>query len=418
MTEVFRENCLARFTSALRCFPRVITATASWYSISILIRGSLIFLEDLLSSVLFILGLYHWSIVHSGLFSTQRNTPSRSVSLRNRREHDVTQWLVLLDFTTWRTIEIADHVVHNPSSSEYFNRLEVHPQVIKQIFNAVGVSKSCIPSHASNARPSRRSKSLSALLSGVTRLLDTRRPLQRLESLPPSFTTLSWITTGDIDGRVPLVRPRRMSFPVSDIRFWFVLDVDDTRLLIALRELFVQMILLRFISSCIYNHKQSHWIRSSFIRNYVRLVRDNIFILDYIVYDELRHVVSPWLMDRTFCNLHTNVMTISAPTWETCQLSRSISISLDSTDTIPGVVVCGSVDSIASCSKFISKLDIIYISIKKFNSTLFLFLKNVPSVSRNIMIWSLSVIRLNDVTMWLISKDQSSWSWSGIRILR
>ena len=70
----------------------------------------------MLSLVLFILGLYHLIIVNSGLLPTKGNTPSRSVSLRNRREHGV----------TWLTIEIVDHVVHNPSSSEYFIRLEAH----------------------------------------------------------------------------------------------------------------------------------------------------------------------------------------------------------------------------------------------------------------------------------------------------
>ena len=104
----------------------------------------------------------------------QGNTPSQ----RNRREHCVSQWLVLLstlaaptisdcfsadklaflkdtcalitgftcpataskrlnnmlnlvipDFLSWLTLETVDEVVHNPSSSKYFNRLQVCPQV-------------------------------------------------------------------------------------------------------------------------------------------------------------------------------------------------------------------------------------------------------------------------------------------------
>ena len=81
-----------------------------------------------------------------------REHPSQSASLRNRHEHGVSQWLVLLDFLTWLTLEIADEIVHNPSSFKYFNRLAVYPQVIKQILNT-SVSKSCIPSVESNARP-------------------------------------------------------------------------------------------------------------------------------------------------------------------------------------------------------------------------------------------------------------------------
>ena len=65
---------------------------------------------------------------------TTTTTPSQSSSLRNCREHGVSQWLVLLDFLASLTLEIADEVVHNPSSSEFFNE---HPQVIKQILNTV-----------------------------------------------------------------------------------------------------------------------------------------------------------------------------------------------------------------------------------------------------------------------------------------
>ena len=77
--------------------------------------------------VLFILSLHHLGRVRSWLFSVQGNIPSLSASLRNRREHGVSQWLVLLGFLTWLRLEIADEFVHNPSSSEYFNRLEVCP---------------------------------------------------------------------------------------------------------------------------------------------------------------------------------------------------------------------------------------------------------------------------------------------------
>ena len=40
---------------------------------------------------------------------------------------------------TWLKLEVADGVVHIPFSSEYFNRLEVYPQVIEQILTAVEV---------------------------------------------------------------------------------------------------------------------------------------------------------------------------------------------------------------------------------------------------------------------------------------
>ena len=69
--------------------------------------------------------------------SKQWNNTSQSSSTRNRRVHGVCPWLVLLDFLTWLTLEIADEVVHNPSSSEYVHRLDVYPQLIKQIVNSI-----------------------------------------------------------------------------------------------------------------------------------------------------------------------------------------------------------------------------------------------------------------------------------------
>ena len=147
------------------------------------------------------------------------------MNLRNRREHDVFLWLVLLDFLTWLTLEIADGVVHNTFPSEYFNLLEVYPQMIEQISTSFGVSKSCILPQNSNARRSSRSKSLPVLFSGANCVLfarETNPPLVRSEigsingwnCFVPSITMLPWIIVGDINGPIPLIRSRRMSLPV------------------------------------------------------------------------------------------------------------------------------------------------------------------------------------------------------------
>ena len=52
-------------------------------------------------------------------------------------QQQVESRVVIPDFLTWLTLEIVDEVVYNPSSSEYFNRLNVCPQVIKQILNTI-----------------------------------------------------------------------------------------------------------------------------------------------------------------------------------------------------------------------------------------------------------------------------------------
>ena len=90
-------------------------------------------------------------------------------------QQNVEPCVVIPDFLTWPSLKIIDEIVHNPASSKYLNRLEMCPQVIKQILNTIWCFQVLYSSHESKARASSRSNSFPALFSSATRVLDTKR---------------------------------------------------------------------------------------------------------------------------------------------------------------------------------------------------------------------------------------------------
>ena len=129
--------------------------------------------------------------------------------------HGVSPWHVLLDFLTWLALEIADEVVHNPSSSEYVHRLDVYPQLIKQIVNSIRgfhvlyfftlIEGSCFQSLQQFTSPSFWEHSCIAHKeTNPPLVLSEIRSIKRWSRFASSVTILPWIIARDVDGRIPL----------------------------------------------------------------------------------------------------------------------------------------------------------------------------------------------------------------------